>query len=664
MKECEDYGLSNCGAYFISRSKATSVLAANTYRALITGDGSSVEKSAVNTWEKGDERTAAIRDYLRHFYQPVFARLWDEAGNYMPFSAGTMVSGLELPLHMGLPISSVSGVTVAEHAAFGRNLADKPFGLPLGELYHMGGAEGTAVMLDPNSLTAHTFITGSTGAGKSNTIYHMLDELKGRAKFLVIEPAKGEYKNVFGHLSDVAVYGTNPGLSPMLRINPFSFPEGVHVYEHIDRLVEIFNACWPMYAAMPAVLKESIERAYIAAGWDMRGSVSRYGMFPCFADVLEKVSEVIGESNYSADTKGDYIGALSMRLRSLTNGINSLIFTPDELPEGRVFDENVIIDLSRVGSTETKALIMGVLIMKLQEHRMSTASASNEALRHVTVLEEAHTLLRRTSAEQTTDGANLLGKAVEMLANSIAEMRTYGEGFIIADQSPGLLDMSVIRNTNTKIILRLPDFSDRELVGKAAGLNDDQIVELAKLERGVAAVYQNDWLEAVLCRVSKSGLDESPYRPQLDAAPDKNEITGELIRYLILPDSEKLKYSPERLRALERGLAGLNTPARVKADVLSFIKERRPKRMDALRRRIIYSLFNTTAAFDLARPEIGNLDGWRERMLHSLVPDINHFSADEQERILARLLFEQTLLEKNAETEALCKKVFSGLKNR
>lgn len=99
----------------------------------------------------------------------------------------------------------------------------------------------------------------------------------------------------------------------------------------------------------------------------------------------------------------------------------------------------------------------------------------NQQLKHVTVLEEAHNLLRRTSSEQTSEGSNLLGKSVEMLANSIAEMRTYGEGFIIADQSPGLLDMSVIRNTNTKIIMRLPVIPMRELVGKAAGLNEDQL---------------------------------------------------------------------------------------------------------------------------------------------------------------------------------------------
>ena len=41
-----------------------------------------------------------------------------------------------------------------------------------------------------------------------------------------------------------------------------------------------------------------------------------------------------------------------------------------------------------------------------------------------------------------------------MITNGIAEMRTYGEGFIIVDQFPNLLDPSAIRNTNTKIILR------------------------------------------------------------------------------------------------------------------------------------------------------------------------------------------------------------------
>lgn len=136
--------------------------------------------------------------------------------------------------------------------------------------------------------------------------------------------------------------------------------------------------------------------------------------------------------------------------------------------------------------------------------------AMNEDLIHVTVLEEAHNLLRRTSMSQSQEGANLQGKSVEMITNSIAEMRTYGEGFIIADQSPELLDEAVIRNTNTKIVLRLPNKADRELVGTSMALNDAQIVELAKLPFGVAAVYQNDWIEAVLC-LFEGYTRKSPY---------------------------------------------------------------------------------------------------------------------------------------------------------
>ena len=306
------------------------------------------------------------------------------------------------------------------------------------------------------------------------------------------------------------MYGTNPAMMPLLRINPFTFPHGnkdhtknIHILEHLDRLVEIFNVCWPMYAAMPAVLKEALERSYQDAGWDLTESKNPYdeNLYPSFADVAHNVRSVIDSSEYDAENKGAYKGALITRLKSLTNGLNGLIFTNDALSATDLFDKNVIVDLSRVGSTETKSLIMGLLVMQLQEYRMISGRLNSD-LMHVTVLEEAHNLLKRTSTEQSNESANLLGKSVEMLGNAIAEMRTYGEGFIIADQSPGLLDMAVIRNTNTKIIMRLPDLFDRELVGKAAGLNDDQVIELSKLPLGVAAVYQNDWIEPVLCKVA------------------------------------------------------------------------------------------------------------------------------------------------------------------
>lgn len=534
VKESEDYGCYNCAAYFLSSAQSTALLAANTYRALMVGEGSSVESGAVNVWKNNGAEVAQLREYLKRFMQPVFARpLWENAPDSLLYTPATLVSGRELPMHLGLPTRSVHGLPIIEHAEFGRNVPDEAMPdedkMNLGTIYHMGKAESADLILNRQAMASHTFITGSTGTGKSNAVYHLLDEItkNGQTTFLVVEPAKGEYKNVFGNCTDVQVFGTNPRETPLLRMNPFAFPENIHILEHIDRLVEIFNACWPMYAAMPAVLKDAIERSYQKVGWDLRNSESEKGVFPTFFDLLDILPGVIEESHYSKDTQSDYVGALCTRVKSLTNGIyGSVLCAEDALTDEALFDRNVIVDLSRVGSMETKSLLMGILVMKLQEYRMCS-SGMNSRLRHVTVLEEAHNLLRKTSAEQSQEGANLQGKSVEMLANAIAEMRTYGEGFIIADQAPGLLDMSVIRNTNTKIILRLPDEEDRKLVGKSAALKEAQIDELSKLPLGVAAVYQNEWPEAVLCKIEAYPMLENAVYHKPSKMP--HEINAEFV---------------------------------------------------------------------------------------------------------------------------------------
>ena len=200
-----------------------------------------------------------------------------------------------------------------------------------------------------------------------------------------------------------------------------------------------------------------------------------------------------------------------------------------------LFDENCIIDLSLIGSAETKSIVMGILFMRLQEHRLANATTLNTPLKHVTVLEEAHHLLRRTSDVQSAEGANMQGKSVEMITNGIAEMRTYGEGFIIVDQSPNLLDSSAIRNTNTKIILRLPDEADRVLVGAAAGLTDLQFNEITKLETGVAVVYQNNWLEPVLCKVHQFN-NEKPHSYKFDMMAQlkgNREVASRIIKIIL-----------------------------------------------------------------------------------------------------------------------------------
>lgn len=649
IEECESFGMWSFAAYFVGESAAETESAANVYQSVVSGTESGIECSAINTWHDEAE-LKQLEPYIKHFLHPNFSyQGFDyEQERHVAVTPAVLVSTSELAIHMGLPYRSVKGLPVINHASFAQEVLCKEnseSNIHLGQIYHMGNMTNTHVALNLDSLASHTFVTGSTGSGKSNTVYQMLSEIrKNHATFLVIEPAKGEYHQMF---PDVKCFGTNPKLGAIVRLNPFAFPPSIHVLEHIERLVEIFNVCWPMYAAMPAILKDSVERAYERSGWDLEQSENRYdpNLFPTFLDVMEQVTEVLEESAYSADNKNDYVGSLVTRLHSLTNGINGLIFSSDSLGDTELFDQNAIIDLSRVGSSETKSLLMGLLVLKLQEHRMdqrSNGTMANSSLKHVTVLEEAHNLLKRTSTEQTSEGANLLGKSVEMIANSIAEMRTYGEGFIIADQSPGLLDMAVIRNTNTKLILRLPDFSDRELVGKAAGLTDSQILELTKLEKGVAAVSQIDWLEPVLCKIDLYDATAQHFSVSLNQKITESKGTSsqseipQILFDCIMEKEIYRKGDRADLKRLREDVLKSRLATSIKCDFLEYLETGQTASL----RKLVYGLLDGRKAVESAK-KCSDIHAWVHTVADHVSLSIEQYSPEQMDLAMALLIHEQ-----------------------
>ena len=647
---CDDLGSFNFAAYVISDDPSVNKIVASSYNGLMRGEDSSVETSYINTWYDAYSSKMLCK-YLKQLTHPVFKlKLSDnEKVNVTPAS---VVNSKELAIQLALPKKSIVGLPVIKSVEFGRNIfylssEDKKRDINLGKIYHMGSVENTKVNLDKKSLAMHTFITGSTGTGKSNTIYKMLNELNNEGvNFLVVEPAKGEYKHIFGHQNDVNVFGTNPYQTKLLKINPFKFSKTIHVLEHIDRLIEIFNVCWPMYAAMPAVLKEAVEKSYEDAGWDLDRSINRYNesLYPTFNDVLINLSSVINNSAFSDELKGNYIGSLVTRVKSLTNGINGRIFSGDELDNEILFNSNTIIDLSRVGAMETKAMIMGIIIMRLQEFRMNEGGMNKE-LKHVTVLEEAHNIFKRTSTEQSSEGSNLTGKSVEMIANSIAEMRTYGEGFIIADQSPGMIDMSVIRNTNTKIILRLPEYEDRRLVGKAAGLSDEQIEEISKLETGVATVYQNNWIEAVLCKIDKFDTEEIEFIEKEEFKDDDLILKNKLSKILLANHvSERVDY---KIDDIIKQVIASKYNSQLKINIIKALNSLEKNELKDVSR-IILSLYGNNEAFRKAQNS-KNFEEWNKNVLENIDKDIFDLNENYRNAILQCLLREEA--QENKELE-------------
>lgn len=599
----ESTGLWSVASYFFSYDNdfASAESASTIFKSIMQGEESGVETSAINSWIDNSQKMKMLTNSVCHLSHPVFRNNLTVNGENIKVENSSLLSSKELAMLLSLPHKSVPGFPVVEHVSLAKEVIRNNESLmkrevSLGCIFDLGKAyTENRVKLDVKSLTQHVFVTGSTGCGKSETIYKLINETKQvGTKFLVIEPAKGEYKNVFG---DVNVFGTNPLIMPLLRINPFSFPAGVHVLEHIDRLTEIFNVCWPMYSAMPAVLKKAMLDAYESCGWDLRLSVNRLSrgedVYPSFLDLFLSLEKVITESAYSEEVKSNYSGALLTRVESLTNGLNGEIFSVNELSNMVLFDENCIIDLSRVGSQETKSLIMGILIMRLSEYRMTGANTPNSALKHLTVLEEAHNILKRVSTEQSQEGSNMAGKSVEMITNAIAEMRTYGEGFVIVDQSPTSVDKAAIKNTNTKIVMRLPDEDDRKVSGKAAGMNDKQIDEIAKLPTGVAVVYQNDWVSPVLCKIDRMENSRVIFNEQKDSILELNSENdiNYIIEFLLAGQTENTQKAFDIIQ-IEKSVRAFNMPSKVRMALLDTIEE--------YKKNNYISLWNSVSIYDLS----------------------------------------------------------------
>jgi len=640
IKECKSYGMWNWSAYFLSETQIEAKLGADIYSGILRGESTGLERNSIASWEKKEDTNNCkeLINYISQLKHPVFAL--PEGFETDVISHTSLISTKEMAIAMSLPQKSLPGIPVFDSIVFGRAVTsfDKKLDktINIGKISNFGMLDSEYnVDLDLDSFTSHTFITGSTGSGKSNSVYGIINSIYKDYKipFLIIEPAKGEYKNVFGGIKNMSVLGTNPRLSELIKINPFSFSSEIHIIEHIDRLIEILNAVWPMYSAMPAILKEAVESTYEKYGWDLLYSKCKYGdgIFPDFNDLLDVLPDVINNSDYSNEVKGNYAGALITRVKSLTNGYYKTLFQKEEISSQILFDKPCIIDLSRVGSSETKSLLMGIIFLKLQEYRIAKSEGQNSELKHITVIEEAHNLLRKSVSSQGEETANLQGKSVEMISNAIAEMRTYGEGFIIADQAPGLLDPSVIRNTNTKIILRLPDLNDREMVGKAANLSDDQIQELSKLRRGCAAIYQNNWLEPVLCQFNH--FKENDFNPLEYSFNEKTtiDIKNKKTSFLKLLIEMEFSKDSDKTSKFEGELRSFNSIFPIEVDKL-VVKKSKPIR-------IIYDIIKFKDSL-LKTEKNSNFDIW----FRSLFSNINEVICIEGQDEQFKINFQKILL--------------------
>jgi len=373
------------------------------------------------------------------------------------------------------------------------------------------------------TLNRHAFVTGATGAGKSQTVRHMLEQLtRAGIPWLVIEPVKSEYAAMASRIAGtghVTVINPSDPAAVPLSVNPLEPEPGYPVQAHIDMVRALFLAAFDAREPFPQIISQALQRAYEDCGWDPVTGAGRPGAaappaVPTLAQLQRAALEVIEDVGYGRELRADVRGFVDVRLRSLRTGSAGRFFEgghPADIAE--LMRRNVVLAIEDVANDEDKAFLIGTLIIRLVEYlRMRARSAPADGLSHVIVIEEAHRLLR---ASREGAGAH----AVELFASLLAEIRAYGEGIMVVEQIPAKLVPDVVKNTALKVLHRLPAHDDRQVVGAAMNLDEDQSRQVVSLRPGVAAVFADGMDRPLRIHVPFGGPRERGQRPRDRSVP-------------------------------------------------------------------------------------------------------------------------------------------------
>jgi len=382
----------------------------------------------------------------------------------------------------------------------------RPERIPVGEIQIGTLQRGGLVTAPVKDFTRHALITGFTGSGKTNTVLFLLNQLwtHNKIPFLVIESAKKEYRalmNVPG-FQDLLVFTFGDETTSPFRFNPFELLPGVRVEAHLGRLQACFDAALPQFGILPSLIAESLEEIYKEKGWkltDRNDNPKETRLFPTMRDMLRVVIRSVEGRGYSGEMRDNLRAASAGRIGSLLRGSRGRMFgCQRSFPAEVIFNRPVILELNDLNEDD-KALTMMFLLMWLREFREMHVAPQ---LQHLTVVEEAHNVVSNVASVGNSEvSADTKAKAVAAFSNMLSEVRAYGEGIMISDQSPEKLAPDAMRNTNLQIAHQLRDRRDREAVARAMIMDEEQQNYLGKLRIGEAAFFRTGMEKATFIRV-------------------------------------------------------------------------------------------------------------------------------------------------------------------
>ena len=341
------------------------------------------------------------------------------------------------------------------------------------------------------NLSKHAFLAGVPGSGKTNSMMHLIHEMHGIYKIpvLIFEPAKHEYRAIIcvEGLEDIELFSPSASTRFPLHINPFEFPKGMTLAEHIRNLIAVFDGAFSLDPPMPFLLDSSVEEVYRDRGWiPSMVNIGRL-RYPTMSQLYKKLEEKIDKTDYGDEIKGNLKSALQVRIGSLITREMADIFDVEQstIKPQEWLKRSAIIELESLGKDPANFTTLLVATLVRETLKIENFVKMDDGRpRHVMFFEEAHNLIGPTSEKIPGQDADPKTAATAYIVKMLAEVRALGEGIIIADQLPTAMAPEVLKNTSLKIGLRITAEDDRQLLGGTMNANPDQLEKMAIFSPG------------------------------------------------------------------------------------------------------------------------------------------------------------------------------------
>ena len=304
-------------------------------------------------------------------------------------------------------------------------------------------------------LSRHLAILAMTGAGKSNTVAVLIDELLDYNVPVFVFDMHGEYKDAVFPNGDVNV------------INPKINPKYMNFYE-IKKLVNIGGNSF--------IQERHFRRAFKQAKQMLSDGVAHTNKFlQIMYDILEKDSQVEGSDKQIVDVMNKIDDSMDRYSNLFDKNVGNILSNIKKAHAN-------VLDLSQVDESVASVLVSHILRNSLQRSKDAAHTGNKKDLLDNSVffiLEEAHILAPN---KRDSDSKRWIQRVAR-------EGRKFGLGLCLVSQSPKTVDHDALSQMNNMIILRLVEPEDQRHVQSASeSLSQDLVNQLPSLNVGEAVV--------------------------------------------------------------------------------------------------------------------------------------------------------------------------------